>query len=324
MPHRTLHLTDNGLSDGGGPLSASICSPQDSGAEAGEYCAIWLGPEMPGDQRRDDATSLVFDSAPLDHDTDIFGAPLMRLRVASDKPQTQVAVRLNHLHPDGASTRITYGVLNLSHRESAEDPKPLRAGEVSQADFALDQIAYRVPAGHRLRVSISTAYWPLLWPAPEAATLTLASGSLHLPTRRAARRDETRFEPPESAAPWEAEELRAPSNKRHRVTDLKTGVVSLVIEDDFGKRRDSDHGLISGSKARERWDIRPDDPLSARGTCHWTMEVEREGIATRTETHSEMWSDAHHFFLRAKLEAYENGALIFERDVEDKIPRDNI
>lgn len=325
IPHRTLNFTDNGLSDGLGKLTPRpIASPQDCGAESGEYCAIWLGPEMPGDQRRDDAGSLFFETAPLDHDTDIFGAPLMRLRLSSDKSQTQIAVRLSHLHPDGAATRITYGVLNLSHRDSHAEPQPLTPGEVVRAEFALDHIAYRVPAGHRLRVSLSTAYWPLLWPAPDAATVTVTQGSLHLPIRRTAKRDECRFEPPESAPPQDYEELRAPRNKRHRVTDMKSGVVSLVIEDDFGKRRNLDHGLVSGGIARERWDIHPDKPLSARGTCHWTEEIERDDLRLRTETHSEMWSDAGHFYLRARLEAYENDALVYERDIEDRIARDHL
>ena len=102
---------------------------------------------------------------------------------------------------------------------------------------------------------------------------------------------------------------------------MVTGNVSLVIEDDFGKVKDADHGLINGSVARERWTINPDDPLSATGLCHWTEELERDGIKLRTETHSKMWSDATAFYLTARLEAYENGTLIYERDVEDGTPR---
>ncbi|MEO0704021.1 MAG: peptidase S15, partial [Pseudomonadota bacterium] len=67
-----------------------------------------------------------------------------------------------------------------------------------------------------------------------------------------------------------------------------------------------------------------DDPLSARGTCHWTDEMERNGIALRTETRCEMWSDATHFHLTARIEAYENGTEIYARDVTDSIPRDHL
>ena len=324
IPFRTLHLTDVGLSDGSGPLKAEINSRQDCGAEAGEYCAIWLGPEMPGDQRIDDMTSATFDSAPAEADLDIFGAPRLTFRLSCDVPQAQIAVRLNHLHPDGASTRITYGVLNLSHRDSHAEPAPLQLGEATRAELHLDHIAYRLPKGHRLRVSVSTNYWPLVWPAPVPATVTLFSGTMNLPVRRTATRAGASFPPPVAAAPWETHELRPASNTRKREVDMKTGVVSLVIEDDFGKRQDADHGLTTGSVARERWDIHPDDPLSARGRCHWTDEFERDDVKLRTETYSEMWSDETTFFLTARLEAYENDRLIYERDVSEEIARDHI
>ncbi|MEM6563831.1 MAG: CocE/NonD family hydrolase [Pseudomonadota bacterium] len=324
IPHRTLHLTNAGLSDGAGKLNVRVASPQDCGAEAGEYCAIWLGPEMPGDQRPDDSLSVFFDSAPTEKDTDIFGAPRVTLRLAADKPQAQIAVRLNHVHADGAVTRITYGVLNLSHREGHEVPQPLTPGEIVRATLHLDHIAYRLPAGDRLRVAVSSSYWPLVWPAPEAAALSLSGGTLNLPVRRVASNDQYAFPPPDAAPPWATQDLRAPSNSRRRQTDLKSGVISLLVEDDFGKRRDLDHGLVSGGIAREQWDIHPDDPLSARGRCHWTMETERDDLKLRTETHSSMWSDAQSFYLSARLEAYENNVLVYARDVSDQIARDHL
>ena len=103
---------------------------------------------------------------------------------------------------------------------------------------------------------------------------------------------------------------------------MVTGVTSLIIEDDFGKIRDLDHGLISGSIAREHWSIHPDDPLSARGHCHWSDELERDGIRLRTETTSDMWSDATHFHLAATLEAFQNDTRIHHRTLTDKIRRD--
>lgn len=324
IPHRTLHLTNAGLSDGAGALRTDVLSPQDCGAESGEYCAIWLGPEMPGDQRRDDMYSACFDSAPAEGDTDIFGAPRITLRLASDKAQAQVIVRLSHVHPDGASTRITYGALNLSHRDGHAEPARLTPGETVRAVFHLDHVAYRLPKGHKLRVAVSTSYWPLLWPAPDPATLTLFGGTVNLPVRRTAKRADVTFPAPDSAPPWQTETLREPANVRQREVDMKTGIVSLAIEDDFGLRRDLDHGLISGSMARERWEIHPDDPLSARGACHWTTEMTRDDTHLRTETYSEMTCDADTFHLRARLEAYENDVLIYARDEEDSIPRDHM
>ena len=321
---RELHVTDAGLADAPAPLDALVSSPAHCGADAGEYCAIWLGPEMPGDQRKDDALSRVFDSAPLDADMDILGAPRVTLTLKSDKPQGQIAVRLNHIHPDGAATRITYGVLNLSHREDPAEPMPMVPGMEDEVTLSLDHIAYRVPKGHRLRLSISDAYWPMIWPSPEKTELTLTSGTLALPQRPSDDGDEHSFAPPDAAEPWQTEELRPPNHVRLQETDMVTGSVHLIIEDDFGKVQDSAHGLISGQIAREHWEIHPDDPLSAKGECHWTNELERDDIRLRVETFSRMTSDATSFHLNARIEAYENDELVYARDEEDSIARDHL
>jgi len=307
-----------------GDFSLTLASPQDCGMDGGEYCAIWLGPEMPGDQRRDDALSVCFDSAPFE-ETDIVGAPVLRLRLSSDKPLAQIAVRLNHIHPDGAATRITWGVLNLTHRTGHATPEPLVPGEEVEVRVALDHIAYRLPAGHRLRVAVSSAYWPMIWPSPDAATLTLTGGWLDLPVRRVrADGDEITFPPAEAAKPLRLRQIRPDNHVRRTEIDQRTGIVSLIIEDDFGEHENLDHGGIAGSIARERWDIHPDDPLSARGAVHWTEVVERDGRRLRTEAVCSMWSDATQFHLSARIEAYEGDREIYSRNHRESIPRDHI
>ncbi|MBB96617.1 MAG: peptidase S15 [Rhodobacteraceae bacterium] len=321
LDQSTWHLTDEGLSDTPAPLSTPINSPQTCGMAAGEYCAIWLGPEMPGDQRRDDALSACFDTGPVDGPMDIVGAPRVSLTLTSDQPQAQIAVRLCDVHPDGASTRITYGVLNLSHRDGPADTTPLTVGAQTQVSLDLDHIAYRLPKGHRLRVAVSTAYWPLVWPSPARTELTLTDGTLSLPLRPLADGDEYTFPDPDAEAPWQTRELRPESHVRRIEEDQVSGLVTLVIEDDFGKVEDCEHKLINGTIAREWWSIHPDDPLSARGRCHWTEEQGRGDWAIRTETYSEMWADTETFHLKARLEAWEGDALIYERDLSDSIPR---
>ena len=102
------------------------------------------------------------------------------------------------------------------------------------------------------------------------------------------------------------------------------GWQTLTFHRPSGKQRNGDHGLISGGVAREGWTIHPDDPLSARGWCHWTTEMERDDIRLRTETFSEMWSDSEAFHLTARLQAFENDAMILERELTDSIPRDHL
>ena len=317
-------LNNDGLQDQRGPLDVNVSSPQDCGADSGEYCAIWLGPEMPGDQRRDDALSATWDSAALSADMQITGAPKITLTLSSDQPTAQIAVRLNHIHPDGASTRITYGVLNLCHRDGHEVSDLLPVNEAVTAALKLDQCAYTVPAGHRLRISISNSYWPLIWPSPQATSLNIQEGNLEIPLVNEVAGHIVSFPPPEAADPWQTETIREGRNSRRQETDLNTGIVHLHIVDDFGKVSDVEHGLINGSIAREHWQIHPNDPLSARGTCHWSDEIERDDIKLRTEASCEMWSDSDHFYLTAKIEAFENEHSIYKRDVSDKILRNGI
>jgi putative CocE/NonD family hydrolase len=320
---RTLALGPGGTLGEGGAFDALVASPADTGMDGGEYCAIWLGPEMPGDQRADDGKSVVFDSAPLGEVWEIAGAPVVRLRLKADTAQGQVAVRLNHVHPDGASTRITYGVLNLSHRGGHGAPEPMVPGEEIEIELALDHIAYAVPKGHRVRLAVSNAYWPLIWPAPGKGALRLSGGEVRLPLHAGAGRERV-FPPAQADEPWQAEVRREAANSRRVETDMGSGVVALIIEDDFGERRDVQHGLIAGSVARERWEIHPDDPTSARGITHWTEEMERDGIRLRTETHAEMTSDATRFHLRARLEAYENDVMVVQREISESIARDEM
>ena len=319
----TLTLADQGL-DQGDQVNRHIQSPQHCGLDSGEFCAIWLGPDMPGDQRGDDALSACFDGSPLPKDLNIVGAPRIRLRLSADKPQAQIAVRLNHVHPDGAATRITYGVLNLSHRDSHAHPQPLTPGQSFEVTLDLDHIAYRVPKGHRLRVAISSACWPLIWPAPESAALHLTEGDITLPVRPATQADECIFAPPDSDPERQVTSLRDGSNSRRVETDMNSGLVHLVIEDDFGLLQDDDHGLISGGTAFERWTIHPDDPLSARGSCMWTQEMTRDDIELRTQTNCEMWCHQKNFYLTASIAAYENNVLVYSRKVEDTVPRNMI
>ena len=323
LGHDHWHLQPAGVLAGqAADLSELIASPQTCGAASGEYCAIWLGPEMPGDQRSDDALSACYTSAPLIQDLDIVGAPKVTLKLSANKPAAQIAVRLNHVHPDGASTRITYGVLNLCHRNGHDTAVALVPDETIEISLNLDQIAYRVPRGHSIRVAISSNYWPLLWPVPEPAELHLKAGVIDIPNRPSGTTDERIFPQPETDAPWEVMTIRQPSHQRRHTTDMVNGSETLEIIDDFGSVKDLDHGLVNGGVAREWWTIHPDDPLCANGQTHWTCENSRGDWSVRTETYAKMVSDVDYFYLTARLEAYENDALVFEKDISEKIKRD--
>jgi hypothetical protein len=304
-PH-LRYLTVEGLAAAPAPETPlPLASPLDTGTAGGEYCQIWLGAEGPFDQRRDDAGSLCFDSAPLAEPLEILGSPVVELELSSDKPVAQLTARLNELGPDGASLRVSYGVLNLCHRESHAEPAALEPGRRYRVRLQLDDCAHRFATGHRLRLALSTAYWPMVWPAPAAAQLTVYAGAatLTLPQRRGG--PDASLPPPAAAPPAERRELRAPSNARHLVQDIGKGEVRVEITDDFGAAEIPPHGLEVGMVARETWSLRPEQPLSARGETHWTMTMGRGDWRVRTETRASLTGDASDFQVEGSLEAYE-------------------
>jgi predicted acyl esterase len=322
--HR-LHLNGRSLDrDPGAPQTLSIISPQTTGLDGGEFCIIWLGPEFPGDQRRDDAGSLTFDSEALAEGIDLVGAPMFNLSFSVDKPVALVAVRLNSLWPDGASSRISYGVLNLCHRESHEHPSKLEPGRRYSAKIKLDDIAMHIPKNHRLRLSISTCYWPMVWPAPEAVTLKVYTEESHLEIPVRGRRPEDTapdFAEAEAAPPLKRREIQKPSNKREVTIDQASGETRLAIIDDFGRYEIVEHGLETWECARELYTILPEDPLSAKHEIHWSEELSRGRWKVRTETYSELTATKEHWLVKGRLEAFEGRGRILARRWNEKIER---
>ena len=319
---QTLHLGHEGLSSTPSKIDKTINSPAHCGMTSGEYFPFAFSDELPDEQSSDDQMSLCFDTTTQEA-VDIVGAPKVHLTLSSDKPCAQMAVRLCDLRPDGTSALITYGVLNLTHHKSHATPELLVPGKRYEITLALDQIAYRLPKGHRLRLAISTAYWPLIWPSPEAATLTLHKGAIEIPERKTlADRDEWQFEEPVGATPWKTEVRRDSSYTRRITTDPKTGKVTMEIDADSGENRDLDHHLISGSWLKESFSIHPDDPNSAQATAEWEQTGGRDGKIWRTHVSAQMTCNGTHFLTTAKLTAHLNGELIFERDFKDKVARD--
>ncbi len=285
-----------------------------------------LNAEMPGDQASDDAMSVCFDGELLLAPLDLIGAARVALRLSSDKPLGFVVARLCDVGPEGTSVRIAHGMLNLCHRDSSETPSPMVPGAVAEVAFDLDQMAYRLASGHRLRLALSNSYWPFVWPSPEVGRLTLVGGKLHLPVwsfgaEGGAPAAVWSPPPAECATPWKNKVLRAGQNIRKIETDLITSLVSLVIHDDVGDVEDLSHGLRTGQTTSELWQVRPDDPLSARAVHTWEQRLARNEWRVRTEVWAEMTATASHLHMKARLRAFEGDALVFENSFHDEVVR---
>jgi len=302
-------------------LGIAINSAVNCGAQTGEYFPFTFGPELPDDQRIDDAMSCCFDSDPTDSDMDIVGAPVVSIQCSSDKPLAHVTVRLCDVMPDGRSSLITFGMQNLTHADSREHPKRLSKDTVINTTIALDQIAYRLPKGHTLRIAFSTHYWPFLWPSPESVTITLQSASLKLPTRAITQHDECTFALPETASSWQHDVIRPARSSRDRQTNPTTGICTTRIHNDFGENRDQDHQLVTGSSVTEVFSIHPDDPLSASVDIAWEQTLSRNEWNIRTHAAMQMKSDKDWFYITGSLVAWEGDAIAFERHYDERVER---
>lgn len=319
------YLNDTGLErDAGRVRKLPVQSPQYVGADGGEFCVIWLGPEFAGDQRQDDAGSLTFDSEALAKAFDLVGAPVLNLRFSSDKPVGLIAVRLNAVWPDGYVSRLTYATANLCHRDGHEFPQALEAGKTYTLKIKLDDVACTLPKGHKLRVALSTSYWPMVWPSPEPVCLTVhtASSYLDVPVRPRRRNEPVpAFAPAEAAEPVQLQTLSKLWNKRELTIDQASGERCLAIVDDFGRSTIVEHGLTTWGCGRENYRILPNDPLSARQDCHWSMEMSRGDWSVRTETFSSLRATRTHWVVSGRIQAFEGSTMIFEKTWDEKVRR---
>ncbi|MGF1525481.1 MAG: CocE/NonD family hydrolase [Candidatus Competibacterales bacterium] len=305
----------------------TVCSPQTVGLAGGRFCPIWRGPQLPTDQREDDAGSLCFDSAPLDEPLEILGAPVAHLTLSVDHPVAFVAVRLCDVAPSGASTRVSYGVLNLTHREGHTRAVPLEPGERYGVAVALDDIGHRFAQGHRLRLAVSTTYWPMVWPSPSPVTLTVYPKDSHLalPVRTPPPGEVSpTFDPPLRLPGLKSQTLRSPSSQRRIERDVASGAVLVVSDDDFGAERLVDIDLEVGSTLCERFTIHPNDPLCARHEFHKTQHLARGSWEFQTIARGAMWADGEHFYLDVTLEAYENRRRVWRQPWQRQIPREGL
>ncbi|MDI5933799.1 CocE/NonD family hydrolase [Halomonas kalidii] len=330
---RTLYL--NVLSLGEHPDSEDrmrIASPQTTGLAAGDWYGFGAEGESPIDQREDDGKSLVFDSDPQPARLEILGAPLAILEVAVDQPVAHVIVRLNDIAPDGASARVSYGILNLTQRDSREHPEPLTPGQRYRITMQLNDIAYAFAPGHTLRLAIATSYWPVIWPAPERVNLTLYTGTsrLELPVRppRAEDAELRPFEPPERASMPEITTLTVAPFRRQVERDLTSGMSVYRIATtggDFGDAavaRLEDIDLTVGYTIAKTYRIHDFDPRTAEATVEQTTTLRRGDWSTRLECRTQLTATAARFRIRGVLKAYEGKELFARRDWDEEVTRE--
>jgi hypothetical protein len=334
VSEQLLHLNSDGaanvLTDAPDTsVTLDFCGQLSHGFDSGEWGSFGHAGEFPPDQRTADGECLAFTSAPVREAIAILGNPEVDLCLAVDKPQALVAVRLCDVAPDGVSTLVSWGMLNLSHRESHEEPTPVQPGTRYRVTVQMRMMGYSLAAGHRWRVGISPTFTRHAWPSPQLVRLRLYTGEgcrLRLPVRSPQATDGRlpAFPPVEHSPPLPLDIISAPRRENVIAHDRVNGWTTLTQVSDEGRMRFSDHGLEVAGCSTETFRVRDGDPLSVRLQIRAVGELQRADWRVRVETDSVMTADATHFHVSNQLDAYECDTRVFTKSWVRAIPRDQM
>jgi hypothetical protein len=252
------------------------------------------------------------------------------LRVAADAQLANWFVRLSDVAPDGRVTMVTGAGINGAQRNSMEKPQDLVPGEIYPLSMDLHLASWVFPKGHRIRVAVSNALWPMNWPTPYPMTTSVMLGGdsasrivlprvpLHGPTAPAFAAPEP-IEAPHgitgiggggAAWPGEWTVLRDEARQRSTVTWKGTTAVSYP----WGR---FDHS------EKLTYDIDDAHPDLARvqGDSEYIQAVKNHVLTWRGRL--DVSSDAQTFFYKYTRTLLRDGVVIRTKTWEEPIPRDH-
>jgi uncharacterized protein len=280
------------------------------------------------DLRPDEALSLTYTSEPLTEPLDALGFPEAILHLEADATIATVVVRLTDVAPDGTSAQVSSGILNLTHRRSDTNPEPLVPGRIEDVRVPLRAVGYRWLAGHRIRVSVATQAWPIIWPSPLPVTLTVHRGvatpsRLVLPVLTAEARAAIRPAPPADTT-WPPD-LRDVGSGDERPPvwrideDVTAGSVTVHLYEGGTTVLEDGRSLFTS----ERLDMTAfhQDPATAVLENDVVYRWHDSAFATEIRAAGRTTSDASSFFFDLRLEVDLDGARFFEREWHEVVPR---
>ena len=298
------------------------------GYEAGGP-VMWWG-DVAHDQRGTDAFSLVYDSEPLGQKTEILGLPRVALQVAATATRANWFVRLSDVAPDGTVTQVAGAGFNGSHRRSAREPENIKPGEVFPLDIEMHFTSWVFPEGHRIRLSINNAQWPMLWPTPYGMTTSLFLGGesashLVLPVVPPGKGPSPNFLPPAESPKLDGYESidTGTSSGYGEISSVdrnpQTGEVTITAANSGAYRYPWGTENYRETIEHRSSDAHPEN-TAVRGTHR--MEVMLKDRVLVWEAQLSFTSDLDNFYYRYTRKLEQDGELVREKTWTDTIPRD--
>ncbi|MFI2370483.1 CocE/NonD family hydrolase [Streptomyces sp. NPDC018833] len=304
-----------------------VRSPQHTGTDAGGPCPVGHPADLPPDQREEDARSVCFDFPVGGTPVVVLGRPRVTLWLRLEAPHGHVVARLCDIAPDGASTLVTRGALDLAAPAGRRRALAWRPGTAEDVSFDLSLAGHTFAPGHRIRLAVSSAYWPWLWPDPEAAGFTLdpAGSRLDLPVREPTGVSGVFAEPEHSepAAVAVPQTLDGDPPRLLLTRDVTAGLWTLDATPHSGGTHVHPDGLEHTEEAHETYAIQQDDPLSALAETTWWIRLHRPelGWDVRIEARSAAACDVTGFTATDELVCRDGDEIVFHRTWEKHVPR---
>jgi len=292
-------------------------TPPHCGSAGGEWCPLDGGgtaPEFQADQQADDLLSVCFETASLTEEVTLVGLGEVCLDIALQDAPALLAIRLCEVREDGVSARVTFGLLRVVR------PPGVAAGQFFSVRCDLKSVAYVFARGRRIRLALSSTYWPMAWPEARPPGLLIRPASVHvrLPGLPPAAEAPAPFGVPVQAAPLPHEVLAPASDTRAMNHDASTGSFCLEVA---GNRQTTRLGeLVFGGTSTETYRIGMAGAVAAQARFRRVGFMQRPGWDVRLETSVEIGLTADGLTMQSSYTAFEAGAAIFERRWEHRFP----
>jgi putative CocE/NonD family hydrolase len=341
FPHPAVVEREWYLGSGELPLVGRLLErpPSDAGSNAFEHRATtgtrgalsWgAGSEPNGlarDLRPDEAVGATYTSPPLAEPMSILGFPVAIMAVEATAPVVTLVARLTDVAPDGTSAQVAIGALNLTHRESHEQPAPLEPGVSYEVRLPMRASGYRFAAGHRIRVSLASQYWPVLWPSPYPCRLTIHHGMsdgarVVLPVIPPAGGDGDESPPTFKTTPPEVDVVGGGSDEPATweiVEDVLDGSVTVRLRE--AGTTDLPDGRSLFSSEELTMTARDADPARAGLDTSVGYRWHEREFETGIVVEGSIASDADAFSIDLDLAVDVDGHIFFERSWRERIPR---
>ncbi len=285
--------------------------------------AGWPPNGLGRDLRPDESLLPTWTSPPLTEPLHLFGGPVAHLAIGSDMPVASAVARLSDVAPDGTVAQVTAGIRNLTHRDSDGSAQPLVAGEVVETSIPMRATGYRFAPGHRIRLSVATAYWPVIWPSPYPGELTIHLGGRSRLSLGTASAEAELPTPAFRTEPAGLPEVGARSSDESALWTVSQDVLadSVTVATGSGEGVTLPDGTSLYSSELLEMTASDSDPAHARMRTEVVYRLDQDGHQIEVLANGLMTSTESDFELAVELAVSLDGQPFHHRDWAETIPR---